>query len=89
MCNHAAPCSPASQLAGSTASAPPRPVQDGDEEAQEAAVVPLLNQALAFAAEGVAVHHSPNCLGMCDQLLAILCGRPGARPGAARIPFLP
>ena len=53
-------------------------MQDGDEDAQEAALVPLLNQALGFAADGVTVHHSPNCLGLCDQLLAILCGRPGA-----------
>lgn len=52
-------------------------MQEGDDKAQEAAVVPLLHEALRFAAEGVAVHRSPNCLSLCDTLINILVGRRG------------
>ncbi|PRW57724.1 ubiquitin carboxyl-terminal hydrolase [Chlorella sorokiniana] len=53
--------------------------EDGDDDVQEAAVVPPLNAALRYAVDGVTVHHSPNCLSLCEVLMSILCGRTGVR----------
>lgn len=45
-------------------------------------MLPLLNQALQYAAAGAAEHRSLSCVRLCEMLMYTVMGRPGAAAGA-------